>query len=104
MRESGTRELETMLAMRARRIPLVRLTLERLMVVRERPFLLRLDRRARIAYRWGCAAPRFTFLSTCARRSDTPTRATARASKEPTGSNHRRAHVRQPRTTLVNAA
>jgi hypothetical protein len=35
-------------------------------------------------------------------RSDTPTRATARARKEPTGSTPKLAHVRQPRTMVVN--
>src|SRR5271157_6669896 len=38
----------------------------------ERPWLPRLDRHSRMAYRWSCAALRVTFLSSCARRSDTP--------------------------------
>ena len=51
----------------------------------ERPCLLRLDRHTRMAYPWSCAAQQVTFCP-LARRSDTPTRATARARKEPTGS------------------
>jgi len=39
----------------------------------ERLCLPRLDRHGRMAYRWSCAAQRVTFLSSCARRSDTPT-------------------------------
>jgi hypothetical protein len=34
-----------------------------------RPFLLRLDRHAQVAYRWSCAAQRVTPLSSCALRS-----------------------------------
>ena len=63
-----------------------------------------LDRHARMAYRWSCAAQRVAFLSLAARRSDTPTRATARVRKEPTGSTPKLAHVRQPRTEVINPA
>jgi hypothetical protein len=58
----------------------------------------------RMAYSWSCAAQRVAFHSSCALRSDTPTRATARTRKEPTRSTPKLAHVRQPRTTVVNPA
>jgi hypothetical protein len=40
----------------------------------------------------------------CARRSDTPTHATARVRKEPTRTSPKLAPVRRPRTTVVNPA
>jgi len=40
----------------------------------EGPCPLQLDRHAPTPYRWSCAAQRVTFLSSCARRSDTPRR------------------------------
>ena len=68
----------------------------------ERPCLLRLDRHTRMAYPWSCAAQQVTFCP-LARRSDTPTRATARAQgtdREPP----KLAHVRQPMTEVINPA
>jgi len=51
----------------------------------ERPCLRRLDRHARMAFPWSCPAQRVTFLSFCARRSDTPTRIVDTGNKSPKG-------------------
>ncbi len=50
---------------------------------------------------WGALAYFFSF---CARRSDTPTRATARSRKESTRSTPKLAYVRKRRRTVVNPA